>query len=107
MLETFLCDSGPCYHDCITYLLQIFLAAHSYNKSPILPPPKGALMDLDLVTEEVIEVPQTHCHDHGTKFYFVYFMTWHIILVGVEEECLHIYYILQYSEINFFTYSSL
>ncbi len=59
VLETFLRDFGPYWHDSITQLLQICrLHIHDANLPP--PHPKGALLDWDLVTVEAIWVKWTH-----------------------------------------------
>ncbi len=55
MLETFLRNFGPYWHDSITQLLQICWL-HPWCGSPVPPHPKGALLDWDLVTVEAIWV---------------------------------------------------
>ncbi len=67
VLETFFRDFGLYWHDSITQLLQIFLAAHPWCESPVPPHPKAALLDWDLVTVEAIWVKWTHCHVQETS----------------------------------------
>ncbi len=65
VLETFLRDFCPYWHDSITQLLQIcWLHIHDAN----LPfHHKCALLDCDLVTVEAIWVNWTHCHVQETS----------------------------------------
>ncbi len=60
VLETFLRDFGP-------YWSADLSAAHSWCESPVPPHPKGALLDLDLVTVEAIWLKLTHCHVQETS----------------------------------------
>ncbi len=67
VLETFLRDFGPYWHDSITQLLQIYrLHIHDANL-PVPTHPKAALLDWDLVTVEAIWVKWTHCHVQETS----------------------------------------
>ncbi len=65
LLETFLRDFGPYWHDSITQLLQI--CRLHIHESLVPPHPKGALLDWDLVTVEAIWVKWTHCHVQETS----------------------------------------
>ncbi len=67
VLETFLRDFCPYWHDSIMQFLQICrLHIHEANL-PFPPHPKGALLDWDLVTVEAIWVKWTHCHVQETS----------------------------------------
>ncbi len=68
VLETFLRDFGPYWHDSITVSADLIKsAAHPWCESPVPPHPKGALLDWDLVTVEDIWVKWTHCHVQETS----------------------------------------
>ncbi len=69
VLETFLRDFGPYWHDSITQLLQICSAAHPWCESPVPPHHKDALLDWDLVIVEAIWVKWTHCHVQETRWF--------------------------------------
>ena len=59
VLETFLRDFAPYWHDSITQLLQM-CRLHIYDGNlPFYP--KAALLDWDLVTVEAVGVQGTHC----------------------------------------------
>ncbi len=63
VLETFLRDFGPYWHDSITHLLQICrLHIHDANL-----PFHHIPLDWDLVTVEAIRVKWTHCHVQETS----------------------------------------
>ncbi len=66
VLETFLRDFDPYWHDSITQLLQI-CRLHIHDESPVPPHPKGALLDWDLGTVEAVWVKWTHCHVQETS----------------------------------------
>ena len=59
-LETFLRDSGPYWHNGM--VAGDLSVAHPWCVSAAPPHPKGALLDWDLLTVEVIGVQWTHCN---------------------------------------------
>ncbi len=67
VLETFLRDFGPYWHESITRLLQICRLHIHGCESPVPPHPKDALLDWDLVNVEAIWVKWTHCHVQETS----------------------------------------